>query len=75
MLGCSAPVSGLCYPAIASCIYLDGPVNGTTVYVSATPAALSAVYNVQVSWEVRWLSVSEMIRNLLCLCLLCKTLA
>ena len=54
VLGCSAPVSGLCYPAIASCIYLDGPLNGTTDFVSAIPASPSAVYNVQVSWEVRY---------------------
>jgi hypothetical protein len=51
VVGCSAPVTGLCFPAIASCIYIDGPHNATTQYVSATTIAPNAFYNLQIAWE------------------------
>lgn len=53
IVGCSSPVTGLCFPAIASCIYVDGPANATTDYVSETTILPNAYYSVQVAWDVR----------------------
>ena len=46
-------MTGLCFPAIASCIYVDGPAHATTDNVSDSIILPNAYYSVQIAWDVR----------------------
>jgi hypothetical protein len=52
VVSCSKTVSGLCYPAVQSCMYVDGPANTTIVYVSEVSMDAVVYYHLRVSWEV-----------------------
>lgn len=52
VISCSDAVSGLCYPEVQQCMYVDGPVNTTVAYVSEVNAGPAVYYHMQVSWEV-----------------------
>ena len=53
VVGCSKAVSGLCYPDMKHCTFVDGPANATINYVSEVPVSANMFYHIQVSWEVR----------------------
>ena len=52
VVGCSTAVSGLCYPDMKGCTFVDGPANATINYVSEVPVSTNMFYHIQVSWEV-----------------------
>ena len=52
VVGCSKAVSGLCYPDMKRCTFVDGPANTIINYVSEVPVSANMFYHIQVSWEV-----------------------
>lgn len=51
-ISCSKAVSGLCYPNMEDCVFVDGPFNATVGYISEVAVYGTMFYHIQISWEV-----------------------
>ncbi len=59
VIGCSEAVTGLCYPDMKACTFVDGPANATVQYVSEVAVSANIFYHIQISWEVSATSSHE----------------
>ena len=51
VLSCNEAVTGLCAPAVSTCITIAGPSNATVQYVNQVDGT-SSFYNTFISWDV-----------------------
>ena len=51
VVSCNEAVTGLCAPAVSTCITIAGPSNATVQYVNQVDGT-SSFYNTFISWDV-----------------------
>ena len=51
VVSCNEAVTGLCAPAVNTCITITGPSNATVQYVNQVDGT-SSFYNTFISWDV-----------------------